>query len=220
MPEQNKTLAHRFSKYYLTIQKGGNAMFKRIFVLFALGMALMLSACSDQNPSAPDLTQNEPETGVAALAKGRSIPITATVDFATGTVVPGKEFVDDKGVLHVRGQINEAPITGDIQGTVRIVTNADVDLTNGSGRYRGKFVITGTFQGRTGTYSGKFRGKVIEGSFGPNDFAGRGRGGFEGSRIKGTAVPTPLGSGVFTLTGRIVKDDDRDDDKDDDKDDD
>lgn len=187
-------------------------MFQRIFVLFAFGVALLLLACSEQNPTAPALTQSEQEAAVAALAKGGSIPFTSTIDFTAGTLVdPGKEFVDDKGVLHVRGQINDAPITGDIEGTVRIVTDIDINLTDGSGRYRGKFVITGTFQGRTGTYSGKFSGKVIDGSFGPNDFAGRGRGGFKETRIKGTAVPTPLGSGVFTLTGRVLKDDDDDD---------
>lgn len=198
-------------------------MFQRIFVLFAFGVALMLSACSEQTPSAPDLTQSEQGTGVAALAKGGSIPFAAEVDLSGPIVNLATCLSRTPNSLQFNGCELNGPVRGDLVGTaVAFLTGFQKPVTNnlsGDGKAGGLITLRVTWRGISGTFEGSFKGKWKAGVF-TGETKARGTGGFEGMKMRATVQEqgAPPGTTVFTITGRIAKGEGRDDDEDDDDD--
>jgi hypothetical protein len=189
----------------------------RIFSLLVLGAALAMVGCDKSGPVSPELNNSEE---AASLAKRTKAHVTWIADFSNPAhiVDPGKQFVDAKGVLHIRRQVfSGAPITGDLVGQeLRNVFNADIELATGNGRAWGTFREETTWPARnlSGVFEGTYKAKITAG-FLTGTHAGRGSGGYKGLKIKGTQEETVPGSLTLRLNSVITKkhdDDDEDDD--------
>ena len=84
-------------------------------------------------------------------APATKTPFTAEASFVPGNVDLGEEWITEDLIYHVKGQVGEGPVTGDIIGWLTIVRHATLDLNTGDGSCHGKIVITvdgvGTFEG-------------------------------------------------------------------------
>jgi len=81
---------------------------------------------------------------------------TAEASFVPGSISTGKGWITKDGIQHVKGAISEGNITGDISGTMWLMSDETVDLNTGEGANHGKFVLT--VDG--GTFEGSFQSKV------------------------------------------------------------
>ncbi len=136
--------------------------------------------------------------GVRAEATETAFAAEVTFD---DPVDPGRIWVDEDGVTHVRGQIVTGSFTGgDISGTVSGVQHVNVDAT-GNGDVFGSFTIEGTWAGLSGTFSGRFSGEITGGPS-AGEFVGQGSGGFQGMKIMGSFADTA--PGVLALDGIIL----------------
>ncbi|MCI0693056.1 hypothetical protein L0337_13750 [candidate division KSB1 bacterium] len=194
-------------------------MFQRIFVLIAFGFTLMFLACSEQTPTAPDFKQSEQETGVAALAKGRSTRFAAEVDLSDGILNPECLEVFPDGSVKLNGCQLAGPVTKDLKGTATAIVTGRQDAV-GNGRFRGTLTLDVSMGDLSGTFEGRFQGKWTAG-IAEGKIKAQGTGGFEGMKMKATFLEQgdPPGTSVYTVTGRIVKGEDGDDDDDDEGDD-
>ena len=179
-------------------------MKNRSFAPVALGAALMLCGCGEAGPVSPDLTQNELTPLLSKAGAGTAF--TATVPLAV--VDPGAITPLPNGSIHIRGQVQQGPVTGDLENTatdaVTVVVSAKVDA-GGSGPAHGSFTIADACHATLGcgTFEGRFKGRNTGGLF-ADKFKGRGvSGDFLGMRITGTFEETTPVSNVFTLTGTI-----------------
>lgn len=84
-------------------------------------------------------------------------PFKVRYDPLVNTGAPERMWTSD-GILHVRGLPQIGPMTGDIEGTVRPVVSFNFNPATGDGELFGTFTIEGTWQGRTGTWEGRFSG--------------------------------------------------------------
>ncbi len=120
---------------------------------------------------------------------------TAEARFVPGNISQGEVWITKDGIRHVKGAISEAPVTGDISGTMWLVSVETIDLNTGEGSNHGRFVTTvdgGTFEGSfqsafTPLSPGQLR---ISGTF-----VGQGTGTYEGQKImassKGKLILSP-----------------------------
>lgn len=156
-----------------------------------LTLALSAAACGDGGPAAP--------TSMAGplFASAVMTPVTATVPLAV--VDPGQVTITG-GVLHIRDQVAAGPISGDIVGTQRVVTDVEIVLATGEGTGRGTFVTSTA----GGTWEGRFQGK-IDGPVFAGTLQGKGSGAMEGLKLQATFTDEadPVNN-VFILTGRIL----------------
>jgi hypothetical protein len=186
------------------------------------GMALMLWACSE-NPSTPDLTQSEQESGVAALAKRGSTRFAAEVDFSGPIANLATCLSRTPNSLQFNGCELNGPVRGDLAGTaVAFFTGFQTPITSnlsGDGKAGGPLTLTVTWRGISGTFEGSFKGKWRAGVF-TGKAKARGAGGFEGMKLRANVQEQGAspGTSVFTITGRIEKGENGDDDDDDDDD--
>ncbi len=163
----------------------------RIFILSVVSAALIIFGCGQEGLVSPQLTQSDQGT---VLAKATVTSFTATADFTAGPT--GGTFTVTNGVLHIRGQMLQGPITGGLGvGTAAVVNDADIFLATNSGPGRGTLtVVTGsvTYQGR---FDGQFNGPVFLGHFQAQ--------GTDGSKINGSFTDQAVDN-MFVLTGRLV----------------
>jgi hypothetical protein len=101
---------------------------KRLYLAFPIVLIIMLAVMS---------------TTTVSLA-GRPIPkpFSAEVQASNQPLDPGRSWFDDKGMMHVRGMVQEGTIKGDINGQVRITQDMNLDVTTFSGNIQVKAVIT------------------------------------------------------------------------------
>jgi hypothetical protein len=123
------------------------------------------------------------------------IPIWGTQEGAE--IDPGVQWVDDEGILHIRGRVITVNSAGEdaygvpLTGTGIIVQNFNIDLVNGIGDYNGSAQyeynygdLVGSFEGIN---TGMLTGLVWEGEYNyPH-----GCGDFAGWKIRGTWVLLP-----------------------------
>ena len=156
----------------------------------------------------PQLTQSEQG---AVLAKATVTSFTATLSLGAIPINSG-QVTTTNGVLHIRGQINQGPITDDIVGTGTAVIDADVVLATGKGPTRGSLTlqVTQLFgQAVSGTFQGQFQAQLLGlptgGFLTTGSWQGQGGGGLAGMKINATFTDAvdPVNN-VFTLTGRIL----------------
>ena len=71
---------------------------------------------------------------------------------------PAKEWVDEAGVLHVRGHVSQRPfVDGDFQGYAEFAMNLNMDLATGEGVGWGPVTLyVASWAGRQGTFEGHF----------------------------------------------------------------
>jgi len=137
-------------------------------------------------------------------------------DCARATVIDPGSVTNVAGKLIQRGTVFDCPLTGDIEGVVRVVLNLtlrNVGTPQVEGRVFGEttFLVT-TFFGRTdltGTFERPFNGSLDEVRFGAAKTTREGTGDFQGLLLHGVAVQNPPGSGTEVENGRIVGSDDR-----------
>lgn len=184
-------------------------MKRRVFFLALAGAALIINGCGKQNPISPALTGSKKPT---TLAKPTVTRITFTADGTQAQVVdPGRQFVDDEGVLHIRGFVTTgAPITGDLVGMdTRNEFNANIELATGNGNAWGTFRDEVSWPARnlSGVFEGHYQGQITAGQISVAG-VGQGSGDFSGMKISGTLQETAPGSGVLIFNGTIAEGDD------------
>lgn len=96
----------------------------------------------------------------------------------------GKIWVSDDGVQHIRDFEVAGPVWGDINGTLTVVANINLDLATGDGTGHGTFVLDVEWNGLTGTFEGtsqwKYDGFLVSNGKGSAD----GTGDFEGMHMQ------------------------------------
>ena len=151
----------------------------------ALVGVLVISGCENPEPLSP----RAPERPL--FASGAPTPFMATLNFPEDPVDEGQVTVT-RGVTHIRNQVNEGTISGNINGDATAVLNADWSLTTEIGPVHGTF----TFITDVGDFEGVFAGRQITEELASGDFRVRGSG--------GVIIGTFTGDGVvLELTGRI-----------------
>lgn len=147
-------------------------------------------------------------------------PFNATVDLTAAAIDPGEAQVIN-GILQVRGQVNEGPLTGDIEGTTITVFNANIDQATGNGLGFGTVThVVTKVRGQTvnGVWTGDFEGQITGPSF-TGTFNGQGEGDLKETSLQ-SSFSDVLVDNIFQLAGTILDDDEDDEDDDDDDDDD
>jgi hypothetical protein len=101
---------------------------------------------------------------------------------------PGKEWMDDQGVMHGRSQHTEETLEGDLDGTLYVWGNYELDLnfdspSFGDGRMWGTLMFVGTYGKKKGIYLGVWGGP-IEDFFLDVDWNMAGLRGFVRTRLK------------------------------------
>ncbi len=173
----------------------------RSFAPVALGAALMLCGCSES--VSPDVTESE--LGPLFSKAGAGTAFTATTPLTL--VDPGAITVLPNGSIHIRDQVSQGPISGDLTNSdadaVTVVVSAKVDV-GGNGPGHGSVTITACHATLgCGTFEGRFKGRNTGGLFADKFKLAGVSGDFLGMRITGTFEETTPVSGVFTLTGTI-----------------
>jgi hypothetical protein len=151
-------------------------MTKKLFILSCIGLAFTAGGCSKESPVAPGI--NAENNADLSLNKPSVSHVFVTYDFTGRDVDPGRQWVDDKGVLHIRKQIFEnAPITGGFVGVdEHNVFNADIELATGNGKSWGKTRSNVTWVERniSGILIGEYENRIIAGQMiGHSSWVGR-----------------------------------------------
>ena len=124
-------------------------------------------------------------------------PITFIVTDVT-IVSPGTERVG-RNTVHVRNQVAEGIVAGDITGTIAIVLNTDLNVTNPSVGFAGiMFQATFAITTETVTWVGRVTDAGPPG-MGTNTFVAHGT---DGSKILGGLFGQP--DGTFLIEGTIT----------------
>lgn len=136
-------------------------MTKKLILLSFIALTIIICGCSKESPVAPDLTGND-----AGISLDKPSVTVVNFTFDEGKPEsgdPGQQWVDDQGVLHIRGQIGiNAPVAGDFVGYDRHnVFNADIDLATGNGKFTGVFTMEVEWTARNlkGVFSGRYKGE-------------------------------------------------------------
>ena len=110
---------------------------------------------------------------------------------------PERQWVDEEGILRIRGQRFTDDVSGDLIGTQVSLANIDIDLATGNGTGEASFRLA-TNQG---TWDGHLSGQITHGSF-----KGQleGRNASDGTTIHATFVQTRNNPQTFAVTGSIL----------------
>jgi hypothetical protein len=96
----------------------------------------------------------------------------------------GDGFVDEDGVLHVRGQLLKEYMIGDLVGVLYVDADFDVDPVTWTGDMRGELRFVGSWGDLEGTFEGRFSGTWDYGYF-DGDWELKGTAGdFVGKQLK------------------------------------
>ena len=109
---------------------------------------------------------------------------------------PGKIWVSDDGVQHIRDLPVAGTVWGDLNGTLVIVSNRNLDLATGHGTAHGTAVLEVKWNGLFGTFEGRSEWKIEAFRIVAGQFIGHGTGDFEGMQMQANffnaATGTPL----------------------------
>jgi len=138
-------------------------------------------------------------------AQASTEPVEGTIeDLVT---IPGISWVDEDGILHVRNQITEQKVQGDIVGDQVVTISLNVNLGTGEGDLHGSFELTNATAvrlGLTGSFEGRFDGLIVGGSSIFSVNGPRGSGDFDGMKMRVTGQ-NPAGSAdPTTYSGQIL----------------
>jgi hypothetical protein len=119
-------------------------------------------------------------------------------------VEPGLEWIDDEGVLHIRGQITQSAFyelqNFTIVGSNAIVSNANVDPATFSGNLFGTWSAIYLPASSSGTFDGSWNFKLVDGASGVGRAVGHGTGDLRGMKMRLKLVSDPADpppSGLF-----------------------
>jgi len=112
-------------------------------------------------------------------AKATMTAVTGTTYVTPSEQEPLKEWTDDDGIWHVRGEVANYVYEGDLEGTGIGIVNINLDFATGNGDESGYSTSVMTWKGLNGTFEGSFyviyTGWVGVGHgvyYGTDDFAG------------------------------------------------
>jgi hypothetical protein len=150
-------------------------------IVVLLGAMLVFLSCEKQESLAPEMLEDESGFGSpGVLTKSTVTPVTGEFDFSHYTITNwGNSWVSG-GILHIRDQIYESPVTGDLAGTVTVVLNANLHLSTFTGPLFGEFRFDGACNVCT-----PHAGKIVS----------QGSGGFQGMKLQGNTqqiTPPPV----------------------------
>jgi len=134
-------------------------------------------------------------------AKATTYPVDCTFDYG-GTYI-AKQWIDDEGVLHLRGITytgSSKPGSGNMEIAIAGVCNHNYDLGTGDGDFWGKdHTVVVTWEGLTGTFRGSHSGIRTNHTVGHSTHVYHGIGGeFVGWKLKLNATwDFPNKQGVF-----------------------
>jgi hypothetical protein len=97
---------------------------------------------------------------------------------------PGKIWVSDDGVQHIRDFPVAGPVWGDIDGQLTVVANINWDLATGDGTAYGTAVLDVEWNGLTGAFEGRSQWKYAGFLISAGQFVGHGTGDFEGMHMR------------------------------------
>ena len=201
-------------------------MMCRIIICAVLVVAFFTVGCQHEEPIAPQAlsdefavlyTEDDDDDFDDDDLEG---PISSITDLTAPPIDPGQFEVVD-GVLQVRNQILEGPISGDWHGTALVIFNADIvdQAANiGIGFGTSTFQITAVRgQPVNGTFEVEYEGD-LNGPFFTAALSGTGTGDFEETVLSGIVSDAPPAiDGFFAFEGFIAEDEDDEDDDDDDE---
>ena len=92
-----------------------------------------------------------------AEAKAKKTDVTGTTYVTPSEEPPPlKRWIDDDGILHIRGSVSEYVYEGDLVGIGRGLVNLDLDLSTGDGHESGYSTSELTWGDLSGTFAGLF----------------------------------------------------------------
>jgi hypothetical protein len=100
---------------------------------------------------------------------------------------PGKVWVSDDGVVHIRDLTVVGPVWGDIVGQLTVVANINQDTATGDGTAYGTAVLeveSVEWGDLSGTFEGRSQWKLAGGLIVTGQFVGHGTGDFEGMHMQ------------------------------------
>ena len=114
---------------------------------------------------------------------------------------PGRVWVSDDGIQHLRDFPVAGPVWGDLNGTLTVHANINWDLATGDGTAYGTAVLDAEWNGKTGTFEGRSQWKYT--GFGVSDgqFVGHGTGDFAGMHMQANFYDNDWGT--TSLVGTI-----------------
>ena len=143
---------------------------------------------------------------VALLPPATHANGTTKIDFVAAEILaptgpPGRIWVSDDGVQHIRDLPVAGPVWGDINGTLKLVSNRNLNLVTGHGTAFGTAILTVEWNGLVGTFEGRSEFKIECFRIVTGQFVGHGTGDFAGMQMMANFFQTPTGS---PLIGTIL----------------
>ena len=133
----------------------------------------------------------------SAWAQAVTMPITAVGGPMT-VLDPGRVWVDEDMIVHLRGRVFTYENTGDLTGTSTVTLNLNFHMITGDGDCSGTHTFVGTLFGVPGGHSGRFADSDMIGFVFANE--GVGQGFYGGARVRVKTVT----SGVLFVPGSLI----------------
>jgi hypothetical protein len=153
--------------------------------------SLMLVIAFSSPPSQASGAENNGAVKIDFVAEEKLAP----------TGPPGRIWVSDDGVQHIRDLPVAGLVWGDINGTLTIVSNRNLDLATGHGTAYGTAILEVEWNGLIGTFEGRSEWKIEGFRIVAGQFIGHGTGDFEGMQMQANFFFTPAGT---PLIGTIL----------------
>lgn len=120
-------------------------------------------------------------TGVA-WAKATKTAVTGTIYVIPSGLSPVREWTEDDGIWHVRGEVANYIHEGDIEGTGVGVVNLNLDFATGNGDESGYSISVMNWDELSGTFDGSFK-VIYTGWVGVGYGVYHGTGDFAGTKL-------------------------------------
>ena len=117
---------------------------------------------------------------------------------------PERQWISEDGVLHVRNRPAEGTIWGDLNGTVTVISNINLDLATGNGTGHSTIIREGEWNGMTGSFEGRSQFTFVGFQFNEGQTTAHGTGDFEGLLMKVTFTSNPNDPSIFDVVGTIL----------------
>ena len=120
-------------------------------------------------------------TGIA-WAKATKTTVTGTTYVTPSEQPPLREWIDEDGIWHVRGEVSNYIYEGDLEGTGVGIVNLNLDFSTGDGDESGYSTSVMSWDGLGGTFEGSFN-TIYTGWVGVGHGVYHGTGDFAGMKL-------------------------------------
>lgn len=136
-----------------------------------------------------------------SLANGTTKIDFIAAEILTPTGPPSRVWVSDDGVQHIRDLPVAGPVWGDLNGTLKLLSNRNLNLVTGHGTAFGAAILSVEWNGLVGTFEGRSEWKIEGFRIVTGQFVGHGTGDFAGMQMMANFFQTPTGA---PLIGTIL----------------